>query len=251
QTARQLVPFANLQHKPVLASWMGGAAVQEGREVLNAAGIPTFDSPEAAIRAFLHMVQYRRNQELLYETPQALPEGWAPDRQRVRGILAAARAAGRALLTEDEAKEVLAAYDIPVVPTIPCRTLDEAVAAAGRLGYRVVLKLLSETITHKSDVGGVQLNLPDPAAVRKAFATIQSNVPAAAFGGVTVQPMVRVKGQELIVGSSVDRQFGPVILFGAGGILVEVFKDSELALPPLNRTLARRLIERTKISQAL
>jgi acetyltransferase len=251
ETARQLVPFANLQNKPVLASWMGGAAVQEGRGVLNAAGIPTFDSPEAAIRAFLHMVQYRRNQELLYETPQALPEGWAPDRERVGRIVGSARAAGCALLTEDEAKEVLAAYDIPVVPTVPCRTPDEAVAAAERLGYPVVLKLRSETITHKSDVGGVQLNLADDAAVRKAYATIQGNVQLDAFGGVTVQPMVRVKGQELIVGSSVDRQFGPVILFGAGGILVEVFKDRELALPPLNRTLARRLIERTKISQAL
>jgi acetyltransferase len=251
ETARQLVLFARLEHKPVLASWMGGAAVQEGREVLNAAGIPTFDSPEAAIRAFLNMVQYRRNQELLYETPQALPEGWAPDRERVRRIVGAARAAGRTLLTEDEAKEVLAAYDIPVVPTVPCRTLDEAVTAAERLGYPVVLKVLSETITHKSDVGGVQLNLADDAAVRKAFAVIKGNVPPDAFGGVTVQPMVRVKGQELIVGSSVDRQFGPVILFGAGGVLVEVFKDRELALPPLNRTLARRLIERTKISQAL
>jgi acetyltransferase len=115
----------------------------------------------------------------------------------------------------------------------------------------VVLKLLSHTITHKSDVGGVQLNLPDADAVRKAFVAIQGHVPPDAFGGVTVQPMVGVKGQELIVGSSVDRQFGPVILFGAGGVLVEVFKDRELALPPLNRTLARRLIERTKISQAL
>src|SRR5262249_13382389 len=156
----------------------------------NAAGIPTFDSPEAAIRAFLHMVQYRRNQELLYETPQALPEGWAPDRERVRRLLDAARAAGRTLLTEDEAKVVLAAYDIPVVPTGPSRTLDEAVAAAERLGYAVVLKLLSEKITHKSDVGGVQLNLADDAAVQKAFATIQGNVPPDAFGGVTVQPMV-------------------------------------------------------------
>jgi acetyltransferase len=125
------------------------------------------------------------------------------------------------------------------------------VAAAQRLGYPVVLKLLSRTITHKSDVGGVQLNLPDEEAVRRAFRAIQARVSAEAFDGVIVQPMVSDKGYELIVGSSVDRQFGPVILFGAGGVLVEVFQDRALALPPLNRTLARRLMEQTRIYQAL
>jgi acetyltransferase len=255
ETARQLVPFARLPNKPVLASWMGGAAVQPGRDVLHQAGIPTFDAPESAISAFLHMVQYRRNQELLYETPQALPEDWAPDRERVRRALDAARADGRTLLTEAEAKEVLAAYDIPVSATVPCRTAEEAVAAAGRLGYPVVLKLLSRTITHKSDVGGVQLDLAGDDAVRRAFHAIQENVArlgkAEAFEGVTVQPMVRAKGYELIVGSSVDRQFGPVILFGAGGVLVEVFQDRALGLPPLTRPLARRLMERTQIYKAL
>jgi acetyltransferase len=191
--------------------------------------------------------------------------------------LAAVRASGRTLLTEVEAKEVLDAYGIHITPTIACRTEEEAVGAARRLGYPVVLKLLSTTITHKSDVGGVQLNLNDDAAVRAAFRTIATNVartagtrqPAvgskdnssspptagcllpAAFEGVTVQPMVRDRGYELIVGSSIDRQFGPVILFGAGGVLVEVLQDSALALPPLTRTLARRLIERTRIYAAL
>lgn len=255
ETARQLAPFARVEGKPVLASWMGGVDVHAGRDVLTRAGIPTFDAPEAAIRAFLHMVQYHRNQELLYETPQALPEDWAPETERVHRLLGAVRAAGRTLLTEAEAKELLAAYDIPVVPTVPCRTADEAVTAARQQGYPVVLKLWSETITHKTDVGGVQLNLGDEAAVRLAFDTIRANVQAhahaAAFEGVTVQPMIREKGFELIVGSSVDAQFGPVILFGAGGVMVEVFKDRSLALPPLNRTLARRLIERTQIYQAL
>jgi acetyltransferase len=255
ETARQLVPFAHIERKPVLASWMGGAAVREGRDLLNRAGMPAFDTPEAAVRVFLHMVRYRESQELLYETPQALPEDWAPDSERVRRLVAAARAANRTLLTEVEAKEVLDAYDIPVVPTVVARTSDEAVQIANRLGYPVVLKLLSGTITHKSDVGGVQLNLTDDAAVRAAFHTIQDNVAGqhspAAFEGVTVQPMVKDKGYELIVGSSVDRQFGPVILFGAGGVMVEIFKDSALALPPLNRTLARRLMERTRIYHAL
>jgi acetyltransferase len=254
ETARQLTPFAVLENKPVLTSWMGGVDVRAGRDLLNRAGIPTFDAPEAAIRAFLHMVQYRKSQELLYETPAALPEDGAPDTDRVHRLVRAARDAGRTLLTEAEAKDLLAAYGIPVVPTVPAATAAEAVAVARRVGYPVVVKLLSRTITHKTDVGGVQLNLGDDEAVRSAFTTVAANVarhhPGAAFEGVTVQPMVCDKGIELIVGSSVDIQFGPVILFGAGGILVEIMKDSALALPPLNRTLARRLIERTRIAGA-
>jgi acetyltransferase len=255
ETARQLQPFAHLPNKPLLACWMGGVAVREGIELLNRAGIPTFDAPESAIRAFLHMVRYRRNQELLYETPPALPENVAPDSQQVREIFGRIRAAGRTLLTEIEAKEVLAAYGVPVVMPVACRTVEEAVAAAKKIGYPVVLKLLSSTLTHKSDVGGVQLNLADERAVRAAYAAIESNVnrvgKPGAFEGVSVQAMVRARGYELIIGSSLDRQFGPVILFGCGGILVEVFKDRALALPPLNRTLARRLMERTKIYEAL
>lgn len=255
ETARRLTAFARADGKPVLASWMGGGTVQPGRDLLSQAGIPIFDAPEAAVRAFLNMVQYRKNQELLYETPQAVPEDRAPDREGVRKVFAAARAAGRTLLTEGEAKDVLAAYGVPVAATVPCRTADEAVAAARRLGYPVVAKLLSETITHKSDVGGVQLNLADDDAVRAAVRTIRANLerhrPGVPFEGVTVQPMIGDKGYELIVGSSLDRQFGPVLLFGAGGVLVEVFKDTALALPPLTRTLARRLIERTEIYHAL
>ncbi|MGH7169171.1 MAG: GNAT family N-acetyltransferase [Gemmataceae bacterium] len=255
ETARQLQPFAHLPNKPVLACWMGGTAVREGIELLNTAGIPTFDAPESAIRAFLHMVQYRRNQELLYETPEALPENVAPDTRRVQQLFGHVRAAGRTLLTEVEAKDVLAAYGLPVVPAVACRTVEEAVAAARKIGYPVVLKLLSSTLTHKSDVGGVQLNLADEKAVRAAFAAIENNVnrlgKPGAFEGVSVQAMIRERGYELIIGSSLDRQFGPVILFGCGGVLVEVFKDRALALPPLNRTLARRLMERTKIYEAL
>jgi len=255
ETARQLQPFAHVRDRPVLACWMGGSAVRPGIELLNTAGIPTFDAPEPAIGAFLHMVQYRRNQELLYETPPALPEDTVPDTNRARQVFQRLRAAGRLLLTEVEAKDVLAAYGLPVVPTIACRSAYEAVAAANRIGYPVVLKLLSTTITHKSDVGGVQLNLVDEQAVRRAFAAIESNVQrlnkAGAFEGVSVQAMIRERGYELIVGSSVDRQFGPVIVFGAGGVLVEVFKDRALGLPPLNRTLARRLMERTRIYEAL
>ena len=255
ETARQLVPFARIEGKPLLACWMGGAAVQAGRALLSDSGIPVFDSPEAAIGAFLHMVRYRRSQELLYEAPYALPGDWKPDADKVRTVFATARAEKRTLLSEAEAKDVLTAYGIPVSLTIACHSIDEAVIAAKRIGYPVVLKLLSPTITHKSDVGGVQLDLTDEARVRGAFDVIRANVLKVAspeeFAGVTVQPMIRVKGIELIVGSSVDRQFGPVILFGAGGVLVEVMKDSALGLPPLNSTLARRLMERTQIWHAL
>lgn len=254
ETAQQLTAFAGSK-KPLLACWLGGLSVREGRDLLNRAGIPTFDSPEAAIRAFLHMVQYRRNQELLYETPPFQPENWTPDANKVKTLIASARAEGRTLLDEAEAKQLLAAYGVPVAKCIPCATVDAAVEAAKEIGYPVVVKLLSQTVTHKSDVGGVKLNLSDESAVRWAFesilSTVTQKVNSSAFAGVTVQPMITDKGLELIVGSSVDSQFGPVILFGAGGILVEVNKDSALALPPLNRTLARRLMERTRIYTAL
>jgi acetyltransferase len=260
ETARRLAPFAKMEGKPVLASWMGGADVHEGRAVLDAAGIATFDSPEAAVKAFLNLVQYRRSQELLYEQPAALPEDWQPNQARVRTLLQQVRDTGRTLLTEFEAKEVLTCYGIPTVPTVTARSADEAAAEAKKLRGPVVLKLWSEVITHKTDAGGVALNLAGDEAVCAAFAQIKTSaeaysqkhsLKAGAFLGVTVQPMIRSKGYELIVGSSVDPQFGPIILFGTGGVLVEVFQDRALGLPPLNRTLARRLMERTRIFSAL
>ncbi|MFO0880577.1 MAG: bifunctional acetate--CoA ligase family protein/GNAT family N-acetyltransferase [Gemmataceae bacterium] len=255
ETARLLAPLARGSKKPLLACWLGGPSVRPGRELLAQASIPTFDSPEAAIRAFLHMVQYRRNQELLYETPEALPADWQPQTQRVRQLIARARAENRTLLNEAEAKDLLAAYGLPIVPSVPCPTMEAAVYAAKQVGFPVVVKLLSSTVAHKSDVGGVVLHVPDEAGVCSAFDSIRANVSKRispdAFEGVTVQPMIHDRGIELILGSSIDRQFGPVILFGAGGVLVEFLNDSALALPPLNRTLARRLIERTQISRAL
>src|SRR5690606_10953281 len=162
---------------------------------------------------------------------------------------------GHTILTEFESKQVFAAYGLPTVDTRLAATPDEAIAIADDLGYPVVLKLNSETITHKSDVQGVQLNLADADAVRTAYETIRNAVTEHAgaehFQGVTVQPMIKLDGYELIIGSSQDSQFGPVLLFGTGGTLVEVFKDRSLGLPPLNTTLARRMMEQTKIFQAL
>ena len=256
--AEQLKPLAKQEGKPVLASWMGGVDVAAGEEILNRANIPTFPYPDTAARAFNYMWKYSYNLRGLYETP-SLPDDsadWTPDRKLVEDIVRTCRGEGRTILTEFESKEVLAAYGIPVAKTIIAADSAAAVKAADGIGYPVVLKIYSETITHKTDVGGVQLNLGSAEAVQRAFNSIQTSVTekvgAQHFQGVTVQPMVKLKdAYELIVGASLDPQFGPVLLFGTGGQLVEVFKDRALALPPLNSTLARRMMEQTKIYKAL
>jgi acetyltransferase len=254
--AELLKPLASSTGKPVLASWMGGAEVSGGEAILNRSGIPTFPYPDTAARAFNYMWRYSYNLRGLYETPVLRAEsGSEPDRARAAETVAAARRAGRTLLTEFESKQVLAAYGIPTVETLVARSPLEAREQSESLGYPVVVKLHSETVTHKTDVGGVKLNLGDGDAVERAWREIESAVRKQAgeghFLGVTVQPMVRTDGYELILGSSLDPQFGPVLLFGAGGQLVEVFRDRALALPPLNTTLALRLMEQTKIFAAL
>jgi len=256
--AEQLKPLAKQEGKPDIASWMGGVDVAAGEEILNRANIPTFPYPDTAARAFNYMWRYTYNLNGLYETP-ALPEDsadWVPDRKRTEQLIQKTRQEGRTILSEFDSKELLSAYGIPVARTIIARTETEAVQAADTIGYPVVLKLYSETITHKTDVGGVQLNLCGCDNVKHAFAAIRKSVTEKAgaqhFQGVTVQPMIQSKdAYELIIGSSLDPQFGPVLLFGTGGQLVEVFKDRALALPPLNTTLARRLMEHTKIYKAL
>ena len=251
--AEQLKPYANLGGKPVLASWMGGPEVAAGESILNAAGIPTFAYPDTAARMFVHMWQYSNNLRSLYQTPVLAPT--TPERARAEQIIREARESGRTILTEFESKQVLAAYGIPIVETRVAKSEEEALKAAEAIGYPVVLKLFSETITHKTDVGGVQLNLKDAAAVSAAWrrieAAVKEKVGEGHFLGVTVQPMIKLEGYELILGSSLDPQFGPVLLFGLGGQLVEVFKDRALGLPPLNTTLARRMMEKTKIYKAL
>jgi acetyltransferase len=256
QTADRLKAYAQGTGKPVIASWMGAAGMVAGIDILNRAGIPTFPFPDTAAKVFNYMWRYSYNLRGLYETPSLPTESAAdPDRARAEHIIQRVRQAGRTILTEVESKELLATYGIPVVPTSVARTEAEAVEQVEGIGYPVVLKLFSESITHKTDVGGVALNLLDAEAVQKAFRKIRRSVEEKAgegnFLGVTVQPMVKLDGYEVIVGSSVDPQFGPVLLFGAGGQLVEVFKDRALALPPLNTTLARRMIEQTKVYEAL
>ncbi len=256
-TAERLKAFAAVPGKPVLASWMGGADIAAGEAILNRSNIPTFAQPDTAARVFDHMWRYTENLHALYETPALAATG---DEDRSRRDTAAklvekARTAGRVLLSELESKRLLTAYGIPTVDTRPASSPEEAVRAATELGFPVAVKLHSETVTHKSDVGGVRLGVGTADAVQRAYAEIEAGVQAAAgpghFQGVTVQPMVQLDGYELIVGSAVDPQFGPVLLFGAGGRLVEVFRDRALGLPPLTTTLARRMMERTRIVTAL
>ncbi len=255
--AERLKPHAHAHGKPLLASWMGGASVAGGEAILNTAGIPTFAYPDTAARIFTLMWRYAYNLRGIYETP-VLADGPAEEsdaRRKIRAIIDEARNHGRTLLTEYESKQLLTLCGIPAVETRIASSEDEAVAAAAAIGFPVVLKLHSETITHKTDVGGVKLNLANTEAVRQAYRAIESSVAERAghesFQGVTVQPMLKVNGYELIVGSTTDAQFGPVVVFGSGGELVEVYRDRALALPPLNTTLAHRLLEQTRIFKAL
>jgi acetyltransferase len=253
--AKGLQRFRRLPGKPILASWMGAAEVADGETILNASGIPTFEYPDAAARSFCYMWRYSDSLRGLYETP-ALSAGEFNDsaaRTQTQTIIRAAQKANRTLLTEIESKAILEAYGIPTVKTLIARSAEEAVQAAAKLGSPVVLKLHSEKIAHKTDVGGVKLNLRTKTEIQQAYFDIEKSVRAipGAFLGVVVEPMIQSDGYELIFGSSIDPQFGPVLLFGSGGQLVEVVKDCALGLPPLNATLARRLMEQTHIFTAL
>ena len=242
-------------HPPVFAVWMGGDAQEPARQILNRASIPTYETPERAVEAFRHMHAYARNQEMLQEIPPKLATVLKLDRDRVSSLLQDSLKAGESHLTESSSKEILDAYGIPVTPTIVATSADDAVRAARDIGYPVVMKILSPQILHKTDARGVQLNLRSDEVVRGAFERITANArafePEAEIQGVTVQAMLRRPDYELIIGSRQDRDFGPVILFGMGGIMTEVLKDHAIALPPLNRLLARRLMEGTRVSRLL
>lgn len=258
KTAEKMIGYADIG-KPILASWMGYNTVKKGADILNQFGIPTFFYPDLACRAFAYMYQYDYNLQGIYEIPALLDEIMEASilkrKARVEEIISHARAENRELLDEYESKKVLEVYGIPTVPTEIALTKQEAVSLAEKMRYPIVIKLYSKTITHKTDVGGVKLNLQDANSIEKAFDEILDSVTSLKgkehFQGVTVQPMISLKGYEVILGSSVDPQFGPVLLFGMGGQLVEVFKDRSLALPPLNATLAKRMMEQTKIIKVL
>jgi acetyltransferase len=241
---------------PVLSAWAGEATAAKARHLLSLAGTPAYETPDEAVSAFMQLVEYRRNQEALRRTPPASALISDDAVASARTVIAAVLAEGRDILTEAEAKAVLAAFGIPIVPTVTVNDADGAAREAGKIEGPVALKILSRDITHKSDVGGVRLDLPDARAVRTAaeemLAGVAAAAPGARIGGFTVQPMVRrPKAQELIAGIAEDTTFGPVILFGAGGVAVEVLADRAIGLPPLDTLLAKDMIARTRVSRLL
>ena len=255
ETVVETVQAANSK-KPVLTSWIGGARAATARRAFTDAGIPSYETPTSAARAFMHLVHYRRNQRTLMETPATIAEEFEPDEASARRAIEAALADGRAMLTEPEAKAVLSAYGIPVTRVETAATPDEAAAAASKFDGPVVLKILSPDISHKTDVGGVVLDLRSPEAVARAAHDMRERAsrerPDARLDGFTVQEMVPTRNAyELIVGLTEDPQFGPAVLFGAGGVAVEVVNDTALALPPLNMALANEVMRRTRIYSQL
>lgn len=258
-TAESIRKFSQISGKPLLTSWMGGESVLKGKEVLTKEKIPTFAYPDDAAWAFAKMWEYRENLIHLYETPSIRSEvsnhTSLSNSAGAKDLIEKVLSQKRFLLDEFESKELLNMYLIPTVQTKKAFNAEEAAEIADHIGFPVVLKLLSKTITHKTDVGGVILNIKNRAEVIDAFNTIKNSVVnkvgIEAFEGVTVQEMIKLDSYEIILGCSCDEQFGPVILFGTGGQLVEIFKDRALALPPLNQALAKRLMRKTKIYEAL
>jgi acetyltransferase len=242
--------------KPVLTCWMGGPVVEQAKQICAAARIPTYSTPEEAVGAFMQAVSYQRNQRQLMEVPSSVPESFVPNVARVRAIVSEALEAGRTLLSEPEAKDVLAAYCIPVVATKTAATIADARRVAAEIGFPIALKILSPDITHKSDVGGVALDIGSADELQSAAELMlqrcRERLRDARIDGFTVQAMVkRSSARELIAGVTVDPTFGPVILFGQGGIEVEVANDKAIALPPLNTALAAELISRTRVRRFL
>jgi acetyltransferase len=261
EIAQALLPLADGSNPRLMSCWLGDEAVAPARQLFRSAGVPSYFTPEEGVRAFAMGLRYRNNQAQLLETPPSvLPQftaGPVPDVAAARAVLQQVLARGRDLLTEPEAKAVLAAYRIPVAATqtVPPEP-EAAVRAAEQVGYPAVLKILSVDISHKSDVGGVALKLADAAAVHEAasqmLARVRRERPGARIEGFAVQAMVqRRHAQELIVGTSIDPLFGPVILFGQGGTAVEVMADRAIGLPPLNEPLARALVAQTRVARLL
>jgi acetyltransferase len=242
--------------KPVVACWLGAGAVAAARQNFTRHGIACHSTPERAVAAWMQWVHYNANQQALLELPEAQPTDFAPDRLAAQAVLDDAVRGGREWLDEAQAKRLLRAYGIATVATSTARDAEEAVEAAARIGYPVALKIVSPQIVHKSDVGGVMLNLASAEDVRRACVEMRIRVarlsPQAHVFGFTVQAMARRPGaHELIVGIASDEVFGPVILFGEGGVAVELRHDRAVALPPLNAALARDLVARTQVGPLL
>ena len=234
---------------PVFACWMGGQSVEQAVDFLHTSAIPTFDTPERAIRAFLNMAAFAKNQKLLLEVPPKVDRNLIFDHTKANNILTGSRRQG--LLAEAEVRALLAAYSMPIVESVVATNKEQAARLSWKIGYPVVVKLLSTDISHKTDAGGVHVGLRSDSDVEKAYQEIMESAarykPGARIEGVTVQPCIENADYEILLGAKRDPDFGPVILFGMGGIFTEVLGDKALGLPPMNRLLARRLMQETKV----
>ncbi len=257
EVAKAVIESASKSKKPIMTSWMGGALVREGRQLFLEARIPNFGTLENAVDAFSYLARYNRNQRLLLQTPARTTRGQqAPDTDGARLIIEAVLNESRDILTEPESLAVLTAFGIPTVRNTVARSANEALVAAESIGYPIAMKVLSSDISHKSDAGGVRLNIASAQEVRGAYKQlleqVGQKVPDAKIDGVTIEKMYRSSnGRELMVGIIRDPVFGPVISFGSGGTAVEVMGDSAISLPPLNNRLTKDLINRTKVSKLL
>jgi len=255
QLAEAVVQMAHKAWKPVITVWMGGKTVQEGREILLKNNIPTYETPEEAVKTYLYMVQYERNLQLLYETPAEVAVEQAPSNNHLRAMIRRVGTEGRIILTEEESKRFLVNYGIPTIKARFTQDVEGALSIAKYVGYPVVLKVVSPEITLKSDVGGVLMGINSDERLRLEYERLMQNVgesaPKAKIIGVTVQKMLEKIDYEVILGAKKDRIFGPIILFGMGGTGVQIYKDFSIGLVPLNQILAKRLMEETEVFRML
>lgn len=255
ELAKAIVCVAESATKPVLATFMGGKGVELGKEILLQNNIPTYDTPEEAVRTYLYMHRYERSLELLYQTPEELPVDQAPPKNNLKALIRKAVKEGTRIFTEEESRRFLTNYGIPVLKSETTRTVEDALQTAKEIGYPVVLKISSPDIIYRVDTGGVIAGIRSEQELKEAYEKLPQRVaewmPAARITGITVQKMIEKIDYEVILGAKRDKTFGSVILFGMGGVGVEVFKDFSVGLPPLNQTLARRLMEETRVYKSL
>jgi acetyltransferase len=255
ELAHAVAQSAQKTRKPLMAALVGGDYVRKGKEVLRGKRIPVFDTPEEAVKTYMVMHRYHKNLQLLYETPSELPLTGDPPKNHLKAFIRRVLREGRTVLNEEESKDLLNNYGIPVTEPYLARTIEGALALANRIKYPLVLKVVSPDISHKTDVGGVRTGIRSADELKKAFPemlkTVQERAPQAEIVGISLQKMIEPVDYELIVGAKKDRDFGTVILFGLGGVMAEFFRDVAVGLPPLNQTLARRLMEETRVYHLL
>lgn len=255
ELAQAVANIAKDAWKPIVTAWVGGKEAHKGRDLLLQNNIPTYDTPEEAVKTYLHMYNYKRNLALLYETPAELPLDHAPPKNNLKALVRRAISNNADVLSEADSMRFLTSYGIPVLKLQTTQSVEEAIRVASGIGYPVVLKVSSPDIIFRMDVGGVVAGIASEQALREEYEKIlrrvKESMPGVSIGGIIVQKMLEKIDYEIIIGSKKDRNFGSVILFGMGGFFVQIFKTFSIGLPPLNQTLARRLMEESKLYKML